>query len=98
MCYEYKITIYTIVHQLREIANLDEQRKCREMCGAMNAMNMNRPMVAIDQIPWHEMDNGGELEFLVSDLLLCGINCEMLSRLVKRMCRSILKMCLRNNI
>ena len=34
---------------------------------SLNALNMQRPMVLIDQLPWHELDVDGSLKMQVSD-------------------------------
>ena len=43
--------------QYMEIASLPIQQEKVSMWKALNAGNMTRPMVAIDQIPWHEFDS-----------------------------------------
>lgn len=78
-----KTILRALARQLHEIANLDEQRERREMWRALNDLNMKRPMVAIDQIPWHEMDIEGELVCRVSDPFWRGIECELRRQLYR---------------
>ena len=47
--------------QVAEIAALPVQQETIGLWKALNGLKPARPMVAIDQIPWHEMDVDGEL-------------------------------------
>ena len=48
--------------QYFEIAALPRQKETRALWLALNHCRMQRPMVVLDQIPWHEMDVDGLLE------------------------------------
>ena len=48
-------------HEVAEIAGLPEQRERIALWRRLNGLDPERPMVMIDQIPWHEMDVEGEL-------------------------------------
>jgi hypothetical protein len=50
-----------LARQVAEIAALPVQQKTIALWKALNALKPVRPMVMIDQIPWHEMDVNGEL-------------------------------------
>jgi hypothetical protein len=47
--------------QVAEIAALPRQRETIRLWKALNGLKPVRPMVMIDQIPWHEMNVGDEL-------------------------------------
>ena len=47
--------------QVVEIASLPIQEEKKQMWKALNSLKPIRPMVLIDQIPWHEMNIDGEL-------------------------------------
>ena len=69
--------------QLHEIAVLPVQEEKRRLWRALNDLNMVRPMVMIDQIPWHEMEVDGSLACVVSDPFWRGIECELRRRLYR---------------
>ncbi|NLC68761.1 MAG: hypothetical protein GX754_08305, partial [Clostridiaceae bacterium] len=53
--------------KVAEIAALPVQEEKRRLWRALNGLRPERPMVMIDQIPWHEMDVDGELELQCED-------------------------------
>lgn len=53
--------------QVAEIAALPIQEETRNLWKALNGLKPIRPMVLIDQIPWHEMDHEGELVLQTED-------------------------------
>ena len=53
--------------EVAEIAALPVQRETIGLWKALNGLRPIRPMVAIDQIPWHEMDVDGELALACAD-------------------------------
>ena len=53
-----------LARQVAEIAALPVQQETIGLWKALNGLRPVRPMVLIDQIPWHEMDVGGELKLL----------------------------------
>ena len=59
--------------QVGEIAALPQQETTRQHWVALNGLRPTRPMVVIDQIPWHEMGVDGEL----------GLLCDLRRRLYK---------------
>jgi hypothetical protein len=50
-----------LAREVGEIAALAEQQETISLWKALNGLKPVRPMVMIDQIPWHEMDVDGEL-------------------------------------
>jgi hypothetical protein len=56
-----KETLRRLAGQVAEVAALPEQRETIALWKALNGLKPIRPMVMIDQIPWHEMDVDGEL-------------------------------------
>lgn len=59
--------------QVAEIAALDEQETTIKLWKRLNGLRPERPMVMIDQIPWHEMDVDGELVCEAEDPFYRGI-------------------------
>ena len=50
-----------LAEDVAEIAALDVHEKTRTLWKQLNGLAPQRPMVMIDQVPWHEMDVDGEL-------------------------------------
>ena len=59
-----------LVRQYREIAFSDKNLRKIEMHKALNDLKMIRPVLLIDELPWHELNNDGELTLLCQDSLL----------------------------
>ncbi len=59
--------------RIAEIAALPVQQETIALWKALNSLKPVRPMVMIDQIPWHEMDVNGELELQTEDDFCRGI-------------------------
>ena len=59
--------------QVAEIAALPAQAETISLWKALNGLKPSRPMVLIDQLPWHEMDVEGELALLSEDEFARGI-------------------------
>lgn len=59
-----------LARKVAEIASLPIHQKTIALWKANNAKKPVRPMVMIDQIPWHEMDVDGELEPQCNDAFL----------------------------
>ena len=59
--------------QVAEIAALPLQQQTIARWKALNGLNPVRPMVAIDQIPWHEMDVDAELTLQTTDEFCRGV-------------------------
>ena len=53
--------------QVAEIAALPDQARTIALWKKLNALQPGRPMVAIDQIPWHEMNVADELTLRCAD-------------------------------
>ena len=59
-----------LVRQYREIAFSDKNQRKMEMHKALNDLKMIRPVLLIDELPWHELNNDGELTLLCQDSFL----------------------------
>jgi hypothetical protein len=57
----------TLAHEIAEIAALPIQQQTRTLWKALNGLVPARPMALIDEVPWHEMDVGGELALQTQD-------------------------------
>ena len=62
-----------LASQVVEIAALPVQQETIALWKALNGLKPVRPMVMIDQIPWHEMDVDGELALQTADDFCRGI-------------------------
>jgi len=62
-----------LARQVAEIAALPVQRETIALWKALNGLKPVRPMVAIDQIPWHEMEVDGELALRTEDRFCRGL-------------------------
>jgi len=62
-----------LANQVAEIAALPVQQETKNLWKALNGLKPVRPMVMIDQIPWHEMDVEGELVLRTEDSFCRGI-------------------------
>ena len=67
----------TLAKQWSEIAVLPEMGKRRDLWYKLNRLNMERPMVLIDQVCWHEMDVDGFLKCEVNDPYFRGVEAQM---------------------
>ncbi|NLO83081.1 MAG: hypothetical protein GX094_08520 [Clostridiales bacterium] len=67
--------------QIAEIAALPVQQETIKAWKALNSLKPVRPMVMIDQIPWHEMDVDGELVLQTEDDFCRGIETELRRKL-----------------
>jgi len=65
------------------VAALPAQNEKRRLWLKLNTINMERPMVLIDQIPWNEMDVDGSLICQVQDPYWRGVETEMRQTLYK---------------
>ena len=66
-----------------EVAALPVQNEKRRLWLKLNTINMERPLVLIDQIPWNEMDVDGSLICQVQDPYWRGVETEMRQTLYK---------------
>lgn len=62
-----KAVLRNLAKQYMEIAVLPIQKEKKLLWQELNRLNMQRPMINIDQIPWHEMDVDGLLVNQVED-------------------------------
>ena len=56
-----------LVKEYREAALSDKNQKKKEMHIALNDLKMTKPVLLIDELPWHELNNEGELTCLCQD-------------------------------
>ena len=56
-----------LMKQYSEYALSDKNRKKKEMHIALNDLKMTKPVLLIDELPWHELNNTGELTLQCSD-------------------------------
>lgn len=66
-----------------EIASLPVQREKKELWKALNRGKMQRPMVVLDQLPWHELNNEGELTCLSQNSFCKGLEWDLRSTIYK---------------
>ncbi|MGN0316079.1 MAG: hypothetical protein ACI4EG_14990 [Fusicatenibacter sp.] len=69
----------TLAENYMEIATLPVQREKMELWKAFNRHDPVRPMVLIDQLPWNELNQDGELTCLTKDPFLRGIEFQLRS-------------------
>jgi len=62
-----KETLRELARQIAEIAALPSQQETISLWKALNSLKPVRPMVMIDQVPWHEMDVDDELALQTED-------------------------------
>lgn len=60
-------TLRQLAHRVAGIAALPEQQETIGLWKALNALKPGRPMVAIDQVAWHEMNVDDELTLSCED-------------------------------
>lgn len=63
----------TLAQEYMEIASLPVQKEKMELWKAFNRHDNTRPMVLIDQLPWHELNRDGELDCIAEDPFLRGV-------------------------
>lgn len=80
---EDKQTFRTLAKKYSEVAFLDTHAKTMEDWKRLNSLNPVRPMIMIDQIPWHEMNVNDELTLKCEDHLLRRLEWKMRSELYK---------------
>ncbi len=66
-----------------EYALLPVQREKMELWKALNRGEMRRPMVVIDQLPWNELNNHGELTCLCKNAFCRGLEHDLRQTLYK---------------
>lgn len=60
-------TLQTLAKQYAEIAALPVQQEKIALWKALNRGEMQRPMVTIDQLPWHQLNANGDITPVVQD-------------------------------
>ncbi|MBO7711134.1 MAG: hypothetical protein J6S83_11740 [Lachnospiraceae bacterium] len=59
-----------LMEQYREYAHSDRNLKMKELHIALNDLKMTRPVLLIDELPWHELNRDGELTLQCADPFL----------------------------
>jgi len=72
-----KAILRRLGEELAEIAHLPVQRETAELWRRLNDLEPVRPLIWINEIPWHEMDVDGELELQCSDQTCRAIEGEL---------------------
>ncbi len=72
-----KDKIRRLAGKIAEIAALPEQKERMDLHRSLNALKPKRPVVMIDQIPWHELNNEGELDFQCENEFCCRLEYHM---------------------
>ena len=72
-----------LASEYADIAALPVHAQKREMWLKLNSLNMDRPMLLIDQIPWNEMDVDGSLVCQVKDPYWRGVEWDLRSTIYK---------------
>jgi hypothetical protein len=62
-----RVIVRELARRVAEIAALPAQQETIALWKALNGLRPERPMVTIDQIPWHEMDVDGSLTLCTQD-------------------------------
>lgn len=70
-----------LAQRYMECAMQPRQKELEKLWIAHNTGNGQRPMVLIDQIPWHEMDVDGSLQCQIQDPYWQQVECELRRRL-----------------
>ena len=66
-----------------EYALSDKNNEKRELWRALNKMQMQKPMVTIDQMPWHELDVDGFLICQVTEPYFRGVEWHLRTEIYK---------------
>jgi hypothetical protein len=61
----------------------DRNNEKRELWRALNNMHMQKPMISIEQMPWHELDVDGFLQCKVEDPYFRGIEWDLRTQIYK---------------
>jgi len=78
-----KEILRTLASTYMDAAMLPVQREKMELWKALNRGKMQRPMVLIDQLPWHELNGEGELTLQTRDPLCQQLERELRQTLYK---------------
>lgn len=78
-----KETLRTLAARYMTYALSDQNNRNRELWRALNRMNMQKPMVSIEQMPWEEMDVDGFLRCTVENGYFRGIEWNLRTEIYK---------------
>lgn len=73
----------TLAARYMSYALSDKNNEKRELWRALNHLHMQKPMITIDQMPWHELDVDGSLVCTVEDPYFRGIEWELRTQIYK---------------
>lgn len=73
----------SLAKQCMDIAALPEQKQTRLLWEKLNEGDMQRPMVAIDQLPWNELNVEGCLDCVITDPYWRNVEWELRSTLLR---------------
>ena len=76
-------TLRTLAARYMTYALSDKNNEKRELWRALNNMNMQKPMITIDQMPWHELDVDGSLVCTVENPYFRGVEWNLRSEIYK---------------
>jgi len=76
-------TLRTLAARYMTYALSDQNNEKRELWRALNNLHMQKPMITIDQMPWHELDVDGFLKCSVTDPYFRGIEWQLRSQIYK---------------
>ena len=66
-----------LAKKYREVADDPVNNERRKLYTAVNDLKMIRPVVLLDELPWFELNTGGELTLLCEDEFLRSIEDSM---------------------
>ena len=76
-------TLRTLASRYMAYALSDQNNEKRELWRALNNMHMQKPMITIDQMPWHELNVDGVLNCTVENPYFRGIEWQLRSEIYK---------------
>jgi len=76
-------TLRTLAARYMTYALSDKNNEKRELWRALNELRMQKPMITIDQMPWHELDVDGSLVCTVEDPYFRGVEWNLRTNIYK---------------
>ncbi len=76
-------TLRTLAARYMTYALSDRNNEKRELWRALNNMHMQKPMITIDQMPWHELDVDGSLVCTVENPYFRGVEWNLRTEIYK---------------
>ena len=73
ICDKDRETLRTLATQYMTYAISEKNNEKRELWRALNNLHMQKPMITIDQMPWHELNVDGCLDCTVEDPYFRGV-------------------------